>query len=722
MVKIFLLTFLLFYSNTFSNDEIEINADQFTYDKNSTRIYATGNVEIIDKLFKLNADKVFLNNDSNVISASDNVKVYNKSDGTFLRAKKIVADKTLDNAIIHDKYLYIPTSENLVKKNYIRIAAKKVERRNQYWEKLDSGIFTACDICKKEGSNKYESPLVQVKAKKIIHDKKEKIVKFYDSYLDVKGKSIFYLPYFSVASPLVKRKAGFLAPSYKQNYYFGFSADIPYYIPINDHHDITIQPKFSQKKNPALYIEHRKNFINGEILTDFSGTIENQNINIAKEDKKRGHVRSHSKFDINENTYLDLKLQRVTDRNYLNTYRYKNTDILETSFQLATHRNRNFYSLESYAMQDLRVNITRANKPKIFPLFKFDLNSASQNNKINLNTKGEFVSLHRTKGTETTKFFINQNLLYPTIFNDGTAAEVGVHLNAGFYKINKYDNPANGRFEYSKNRLNAYPVFSLKLKKPYFKSNKKYVTIFEPNVMFIKSNKKAFNRFIPDENNINNFELDYFDIFNINRLSGFDRFDPQSRVDYGIKFKKKAKENAFVSKISVAQSYQLQRQTYMQENSGISEKFSDFVGNIALRPSGLVRFSSTFSLDQENFSLKNAYSSLIFRVDQNQLSISNIHSPVILDENGATEIEGKNQYSISYNHKISEFWSFTSSTTFDKKVKVKYNNINSKIKYEDECVGISFSWRRQYTHNREDPTSNSFLFLFSLKEIMEGDI
>jgi LPS-assembly protein len=722
MVKIFLLAFLLFYSDTLSNDEIEINADQFTYDKNSTRIYATGNVEIIDKLFKLNADKVFLNNDSNVISASENVKVYNKTDGTFLRAKKIVADKSLNNAIIHDKYLYIPTSENLVKKNYIRIAAKKVERRNQYWEKLDSGIFTACDICKKEGSNKYENPLVQVKAKKIIHDKKEKIVKFYDSYLDVKGKSIFYLPYFSVASPLVKRKAGFIAPSYKQNYYFGLSADIPYYIPFNDHHDITIQPKFSQKKNPALYIEHRKNFRNGEIVTDFSGTIENQKVNITKKDKKRGHIRSHSKFDINENTYLDLKLQRVTDRNYLNTYKYKNTDILETSFKLATHRNRNFYSLESYAMQDLRVNINRANKPKIFPLFKFDLNSASQNNKINFNTKGEFVSLRRTKGLETTKFFINQNLLYPTIFNDGTVAEVGVHLNAGFYNINKYDNPANGRFEHSKNRVNAYPVFSLKLKKPYFKSSKKYVTIIEPNVMFIKSNKKAFNRFIPDENNISNFELDYFDIFNINRLSGFDRFDPQSRVDYGIKFKKKAKKDNYVSEISVGQSYQMQRQIYMQENSGISENFSDFVGNIRIRPSGLVRFSSTFSLDQEKFSLKNAYTSLMFQVDKNQLSISNIHSPVILDENGATEIEGKNQYSISYNHKISEFWSFTSSTTFDKKNEIKYNNINSKIKYEDECVGISFSWKRQYTHNPEDPTSNSFLFLFSLKEIMEGDI
>ena len=104
-------------------------------------------------------------------------------------------------------------------------------------------------------------------------------------------------------------------------------------------------------------------------------------------------------------------------------------------------------------------------------------------------------------------------------------------------------------------------------------------------LMFIKSNKKAFNRFIPDENNINNFELDYFDIFNINRLSGFDRFDSQSRVDYGIKFKKKSTKSDFISEISFAQSYQMQRQTYIQENTGISEKFSDFVGNIKIQPS-----------------------------------------------------------------------------------------------------------------------------------------
>ena len=118
----------------------------------------------------------------------------------------------------------------------------------------------------------------------------------------------------------------------------------------------------------------------------------------------------------------------------------------------------------------------------------------------------------------------------------------------------------------------------------------------------------------------------------------------------------------------------------MQENSGISHKFSDLVGNVKIKPASVINLSSTFSLDQKKFSLKNAYTDLNFNFSKNSLSISNIHSPVVLNDNGATQIEGKNQYSINYNHKITEFWSFTSSTTFDKKDKIKYNNIKSKNK------------------------------------------
>ena len=75
-----------------------------------------------------------------------------------------------------------------------------------------------------------------------------------------------------------------------------------------------------------------------------------------------------------------------------------------------------------------------------------------------------------------------------------------------------------------------------------------------------------------------------------------------------------------------------------------------------------------------------------------------------------------------FDQKIIENWNFTVGTTFDRKQgKNKFLTNNLKLKYEDECLGLSFSWVRSYTHNPEDPTSNSFMFLFSFKEIMEND-
>ena len=208
MDKIFLFLFLVICFKSQSNEKIEINADQFTYDKENTRIYATGNVEIIDKEFKLFANKVFVNNESKVLSARENIKIFN-ADGTILKADKLVADNTLDNALIENNHLYIPTMDK-EKKYYMRLAAKKVERRNNDWERLQYGTFTACEICYNEKKKKYDPPLIQLKAKKIIHDKKKLNVKYYDAFLDVAGKSILYLPYFSHPSPLVKRKKGFL--------------------------------------------------------------------------------------------------------------------------------------------------------------------------------------------------------------------------------------------------------------------------------------------------------------------------------------------------------------------------------------------------------------------------------------------------------------------------------------------------------------------------------
>lgn len=722
MVRYLIYIFLFLNNLAYSDEELEITAEQFTYDKDNTRIYATGGVKIVDEKFKLNADKVFLNNSSNVLSARDNVTIFN-SDGSILKAHKIVADQELKNAIIEKNFLYLPSKPFNNKKNYLRLAAERVERRDESWEQLQNGVFTACEICFNKKTGRYDAPLVQLKAKKIIHDKKSLDVRYYNTFVDFKGKSVFYLPYFSHASPLVKRKAGFISPNFVQNHYFGFATDLPYYIPIDDYQDITIIPRFSQKKNPALFIEHRKNFFNGEIFSEFSGTIENnKKENGIKEDKKRGHIKTTGNFDFNKSTYINFQVHRTADRHYLNTYKYGYKDTLTSFLKLNTHRNLNFYSFESYLFQDLRQDVNRRIIPKIFPRFTLNLNSEKKMNLLNFETNLEMINLKRNEGNETKNFFVNQNIFFPTIFNDGTMVNFGAHFNAGIFHIKKYHNPKTGTFKHSEFKSNLYPQFSVELTKPYIKSTEKYTTIVKPQFMYLKTSPRAFNREIPDESNVNNFYLDYFDLFNRNRLSGFYRADSMDRFDYGLSFLKQSTFTKKFSKIGLAQSYHFDNHKFLPKNSGINDKFSDFLANLEISPTDSLNLSLYLSLDKDNFSIKNSYSTLLFNIENTFLSARNINAPAILDNNGQSLIEAKNQFNLSIEQKFSEFWSFTTSSTFDKKNKIKFHDINAKIKYEDECLGLSFNWTRKYTHMPENPTSNSFQFLFTLKEIMENDI
>ena len=99
-----------------------------------------------------------------------------------------------------------------------------------FWETFRGAVFSACDICFDKKKNKFMDPLIQLKSKKIVHDINKQTFRYYDVFLELSGKKIFYLPYFSHASPAVRRKSGFLAPSFEQNSFLGNSFQIPYYV------------------------------------------------------------------------------------------------------------------------------------------------------------------------------------------------------------------------------------------------------------------------------------------------------------------------------------------------------------------------------------------------------------------------------------------------------------------------------------------------------------
>ena len=720
-----IVCFLFFFNlNKLSSEDlqnIEINADQFTHDEKSKKIYAVGNVEIIDEKFKMFAEKIFYDMDKKIISGKDNINIF-LSDGTIMKTKNIVVDDKMENGKFDKSYIYFPEFINQEDKTkrYSRVAAASLERRGGSWEIFRKAVFSACDICYDSKKKKYMEPLIQFKANEIIHDKNEKVLKYYDTFLEISGRKVLYFPYFSHTSPTVKRKSGFLSPTYLKNKFLGTSFELPYYFPIDDFQDITLIPRFSTDKNPVGFLEHRKNFFNGEIKSEISGTVSNQNVNMIKKEKIRGHVKSQGKFDVNSNIRTSYKINRATDRNYLQAYKYKYDDILENNIKIEGFIRNNYYLMDAYSFQDLRPSIDVSETPRIAPRFLFNLNSDFSQGSLNNQTNIEILNLMRNKGTNLGKFFVSHDSSLPIILDDGSLIEIGAHLNLGFFKIQNYNDPKTGNFKEDYYRNHIYPQLSFNYSKPFFKVNKYSKQIFEPKFSLIGAANDGNDMQIPNEDSTN-FDLDTSDLFNKNRLSGTDRIDNGTRVDYGINYLNQNIIKKTLTSISLGQSFRLRKEVYAPYNSGASKSFSNFVGNVSFQPTTTFNINSLLSIDSSNGALSYGVSNATIGDQNNNFNFTHLYAARTggLETN---EIEKRNQMSAGFLNRLSSNWSLRGSTNFNIKKEIKFLDWSTKLKYENECFGFSINWRRQYTYNSENPTSNEFQILISLKQIMENDL
>ena len=132
---------------------------------------------------------------------------------------------------------------------------------------LSKAIFT---VCKNRGKDK--CPPWSLQAKKITHDKTKKTI-FYDhAVLKFYKLPIFYFPKFFHPDPSVKRKSGFLVPSFTDSTTVGTGFSLPYFWAISNDKDLTFTTKTYKNENILFLNEYRQAFRNGFLTLDTSYT------------------------------------------------------------------------------------------------------------------------------------------------------------------------------------------------------------------------------------------------------------------------------------------------------------------------------------------------------------------------------------------------------------------------------------------------------------------
>lgn len=242
-----------------SGSQMLLAADTLVYNNDNQTVTAVGGVQIDYGGNRLVAQKVEYNRNTKRLVASGNVEIIN-SDGTKINSDHI--DITDDFADGFVNALRVET----INKAYF--AAESAERMGGVLTTFHNGVYTACEPCEDKPD---KAPTWRVKARKIIWNGEKKTVRFENANFEFFGFPLAYLPAFEIADPTVKRKSGFLIPSINYKSDLGYSVRIPYYFALSPTYDLTVTAGGYTKQGFLGEAEWRQRFNNGEYSLKMAG-------------------------------------------------------------------------------------------------------------------------------------------------------------------------------------------------------------------------------------------------------------------------------------------------------------------------------------------------------------------------------------------------------------------------------------------------------------------
>lgn len=496
------------------NEEVEIHfsADEMEDNKEQQTITARGNVNIIRENLTLIADKVIYNQKEDVVTAVDNV---------------ILVEK--DGSVVFSDYLELTdqmtagnmTNIKIVMKDKTRIAAQKARKMSNDNKVMEKVVYSPCDVCRNS------EPLWQLKARKVKHDAASKNINYNDAFLEIKGIPVFYTPYFSHPDPTVKRRSGFLTPSFGGNSYLGASVTPRYFWNISDHEDLTYSPMITSDHGVVQDVRYRKYFYNGDISA--SGTY----MKDKETDKDRGSLFLTGRYELNDYWVSDLDVNYASDRTYLKDLSLPKEDDswLSSSLKFQGFDNRNYASVEGYYYQFISNALKEIDKPYVVPYFNYEnygkVGEFGAYNKTTVNS----AIIHRDEENSSQRLSMINSWNLPYTSPYGEKYRMVASVKTDLYNIDNYTNQYGEKFDGGVARV--FPQLGAEWRLPFVRATETSRQILEPTIVAVLApNGGNKENEIPNDDS-QDVELDDTNILDLDRYAGYDRNDTGSRISYG---------------------------------------------------------------------------------------------------------------------------------------------------------------------------------------------
>ncbi len=647
-------------------DSNEINLENFDYQINDGLFKSVGNIEITDKL----------NNSYQFSQIYINTK-----------KKEIIGSDT--KAYLNDEKFKVNS------KNKPRVFANTVSITDQR-SSFEKSIFTICDYREND-----KCPPWSLQSSRMLHDNKKKTIYYDNAVLKIYDIPIFYFPKFAHPDPTVKRRSGFLPPSFSDTKNLGAGLSIPYFWAIDDDKNFTLNNKFYFTEHPLFLGEYHQVFKNSSFITDFGYSEGYKKTSAKKKSGSKSHI--FSKFVKNleskngsKNTFT-LSNQHISEDKYLKLYKVEsnllnyNSDTLKNSLEFTSEKDDMFFGFNASVYETLNTN----NSDKyeyIYPEIDFNKNLISDSKFGTIDLESNYkVSTYNTNQYSnfltndfdwqsiqlSSKYGINNRLI-------GNLKNINYETrNLEFYKEEKTSELFGSLGYLSEVNLEKKNDINYHFLKP------KFLVKYAPGSM---------------RKELDGQKLDPISAFKLNRISNINNYETGLSGTIGFDYSIKEDKNEFF-KLSMAQIFNKIENKKMASATSLDEKISDLVGSSNYKLNETFELNYNFALDQ-NYKEFN-YNEIGAKMDFNPIKIK-------FDFIEESKHIGDQKYFKTKLNIINNEHSEFSFSTKRNLIKDSSEYYNLSYEYINDCLRAGLVYRREFYEDSELEAENSLMFKITL--------
>ncbi|MGV2979130.1 LPS-assembly protein LptD [Camelimonas sp. ID_303_24] len=757
-------------------DKLLVEAGELVYNNDKNTVSAVGDVHLYYQGRTLQADSVTYDRNSRRVFATGNARI-TEADGTVITGDKFELTDNFKDGFI-DSLRVKRTGVFAGKTVTTRFTAPRAERTAGETMVFEKGTYTACEPC---ADKPERPPLWQVRAAKIIHKNEERMIYYEDATIEFAGIPLAYIPYMSAPDPTVKRKTGFLSPRFIATSATGYGVALPYFINIAPNMDLTLTPTYMTRQGFLGMAEWRHRLETGSYNVRAAGIFQQDKdaflaSPIGPRDKDfRGSIESAGRFYINDKWQYGWDVALLSDKWFLDNYKIKSESLSTTYFRESTSTvfltgkgDQGFFDLRAYYFKALSSLDWQKQQPVVHPVL--DYNKAFNAPEWlggQITIDANVTSLSRDQAFfQQTPDMLNNWLGYYSncaVYEKGRCIMRGM---AGTYSRasaevswkRKFIDPfgqvwmpfASMRVDGTWTRVNlngplnsnipsfmdpdpdvlgrVMPAVGLEYRYPFVATSSGGLThTIEPIAQIVARPNETRIGKLPNED-AQSLVFDDTTLFEWNKFSGYDRVEGGVRLNYGLKYAVTTEGGAYADML-FGQSVQLAGKNSFSEgyrdpsntglDSGLDRQASDYVGRVHVQPNSRYSFTARGRFDQETFALKRMEltSSLNFGSMQASLTYGQYAAQPALGyavrRQGLApslayqltpnwRVNGSVLFDLSAQKNASQY--FMSNPLATSYVKAPYGSVASTsfgVQYQDECTTFAVV----YTNTYNDPTT-----------------